>query len=477
MKPARKIIPIIVLILLILIIPGIYLAFKNLHPRTITDSRSGSEMILIPAGKYSVGSGKLNESPRSEVNLESFYMDKFPVTRGQFKAFLRTVHGDWKRDIRKSKHYEGLMASRLPDDLPVTGVYYREAEQYARWVGKRLPTEAEWEAAAGGKNGLPYTWGNTWEEGKLRAEMNSRRIGEEPEAVSTMAIEDMTGNIFHLTCTRCAIVPDGMENTPERQGTLHIIKAGSWAYIPAYNSNAFRYVLSENVESPFLGFRCVKPLNPQKDRNLERYGNIEKPLSSGDFESREAIRELLSFELRPGRVLQPVIMEYLDKIRPGSTVADIGCGIGYLTYILSKKTGSAGKVFAVDKDESVLDFIKAVDSREKYNNIITVRCYPDDVQLPENSCDQIWFLGKAGFVQPGSLERFVKSCLGALKKDGILVVVDENPDKSEKVRDFLNMTVKLGGSLCEDHPSLNPVKFKGLQYNDTFTMMKVFKKK
>lgn len=477
MKPTRKRILLIALFLLFLLISIIYVAVRNHHPRIITDSQSGSEMILIPGGKYSVGSGNAKESPRREVSLDPFYMDKFPVTRGQFRFFLKSVHGEWRKDIRKSRIYDEILASDLPDDLPITGIYYREAEQYAQWVGKRLPTEVEWEAAAGGKEGLLYTWGNAWDNGKVEAGMKCRKAGERAGTVSPTGIEDLTGNIFHLTCTRCTVKTDRMDNSPERKGELHIVKGGALAYMPSYNSNGFRCVLSENVESPFLGFRCVKPLNLQKDGNLEKFGTIENALDKGSYENSEAIRYVFAFELRPDRVLHPIIMDHLNKVEPGTTVADVGCRLGYLTRLLSEKVGKDGKVFAADKDESVLDFIKAVDSREKYNNIVTVHSRMDDAGLPENSCDQIWLMGTIGFLPPEDREGFVRSCLKALKKDGIMVIIDEDPDKSEQVRGVLDIMGKSGVRLINDHPSLKVEKFRGNQYNSNYSFLRVYGRK
>ncbi len=477
MKPERKKILFITLILVILLVFIIYLAVRNYHPRSITDSKSGSEMILIPGGKYFVGSGKPKESPRRQVSIAPFYMDKYPVTQGQFKSFLRSVHGEWRKDIMKCRVYEGILASDLPDDLPVTGIFYREAEEYAQWVGKRLPTEVEWEAAAGGKEGLLYTWGNTWDDGKIDAEMKCRKIGEQTGTVSPMGIEDMTGNIFHLTCTKCKVDSGGMNFLPERKGPLHVVKAGALAYVPSYNSNGFRYVLSDNIESPFLGFRCVKPLEPQQDRNLKTFGSIEKELDNNSYESSEAIRMVFAFELRPERALHPIIMEHLKKIKPGSTVADVGCKLGFLTRLLAKKVGKEGKVFAADRDKSILDFIKSVDSREKYNNIVTVHSRMNDVDLPENSCDQIWLMGTIGLLLSEDSEGFVRSCLKALKSGGVMVIIDENPDKSEQVRGVLEVIDRSGGCLLKDNLTLKINRFKGNFYDINYSFLRVYEKK
>ena len=111
----------------------------------IVSSKDGAKMVLIPSGSFEMGDSK-NEPegwmkpsrPVHRVTLDAFYMDAYEVSVGQYKKFLRaTGHRslpDW------------VSTASPTDDHPVVGVSWDDAEAYARWAGKRLPTETEWES-------------------------------------------------------------------------------------------------------------------------------------------------------------------------------------------------------------------------------------------------------------------------------------------------------------------------------------------
>ncbi len=137
---------------------------------------AGGEMVLVAAGSFPMGSasGEADELPVHTVTLDAFYLDKFKVTNGEFKQFIDaggySTQGLWSPagwswrtanavsqplfwgdpSYRSGPSYPGF---------PVIGVSWYEADAYARFVGKRLPTEAEWEKGARGTDGRTYPWG------------------------------------------------------------------------------------------------------------------------------------------------------------------------------------------------------------------------------------------------------------------------------------------------------------------------------
>ncbi|MBI4871206.1 MAG: SUMF1/EgtB/PvdO family nonheme iron enzyme [Candidatus Riflebacteria bacterium] len=116
----------------------------------------GTVMILVPGTEFSMGGRGANPDrhslPQHRVRVDSFLLDKVPVTRAKFSAFMRATG------------YTSINLASFPwtqwDDRPMNQVNWANASDYCRWAGKRLPTEAEWELAAGGGLGSKYPWGD-----------------------------------------------------------------------------------------------------------------------------------------------------------------------------------------------------------------------------------------------------------------------------------------------------------------------------
>ena len=181
------------------------------------------DMVLIPAGEFKIGSNntgvKDRKNPGHTVYIDAFYMDKYPVTNAQFKVFLNTnprwqkpsKWNDWNKakkmmlsifgkyhDGDYLKHWNGNYFPLGKDDHPVTHVSWYAAMAYAQWVGKRLPTDMEWDKAArGGLTTQKYPWGNSLDPsmvycGKEVGETTS--VGKYPE--NNYGLHDMIGNIW-----------------------------------------------------------------------------------------------------------------------------------------------------------------------------------------------------------------------------------------------------------------------------------------
>jgi gamma-glutamyl hercynylcysteine S-oxide synthase len=120
----------------------------------------GLEMVKVEGGEHEIGAGPLgfaydNERPRHAVELAPFWIDRTPVTNGDFIGFMEETGAQppmyWERDGEGGWVRSAMGRTEAVDtSLPVIHVSGEEAEAFARWAGKRLPTEAEWEAAAAG---------------------------------------------------------------------------------------------------------------------------------------------------------------------------------------------------------------------------------------------------------------------------------------------------------------------------------------
>jgi len=198
--PSRRL-PLALAAALALVVIALVVYLLWLRGQESRNNRSGGEtsgapegMQLIPGGKFMMGrnDGEEDERPAHEVEVGSFYLDKYEVTRQQYKKFT----DDTGRPAPRNWANNGALSpgERL---LPVTFVTWQDAADYAKWAGKRLPTEEEWEyAARGGAKGNLYPWGNQWVDGYANVGQPRLEPGGSFESdLNPFGIYDMAGNV------------------------------------------------------------------------------------------------------------------------------------------------------------------------------------------------------------------------------------------------------------------------------------------
>ena len=188
------------------------IAYQSLmgHVFAATDSKSGSEMARVPGGVFLMGAsdGPEDEWPQHQVNVAEFLIDRTPVTNAQFAQFLNAKGAQaadgqhWydidDTDARIHRRDNKWTADSGSENQPVVETSWYGAVVYCAWLGKRLPTEAEWEKAARGTDGRKYPWGNEPPD-RSRAHFGAgwndlRPVGGLPNGSSPYGVMDLAGN-------------------------------------------------------------------------------------------------------------------------------------------------------------------------------------------------------------------------------------------------------------------------------------------
>jgi len=198
------------------------------------------------------------------MHIGSFYMDKYPVTNAEFKKFLDATHYRPKDDLNFLKDWKNGSYPDGWDNKPVTWVSLEDARAYAKWTGKRLPHEWEWQYAAQGTNGRVYPWGNTWDAGKVPTPDHGRtmrgpdNVDAHPTGASSFGIADMIGNVWQWTDE---YVDDHTRGGILRGGSYYQPQGSVWYFPQAYRNDQHGKLLLMAPgydRSGALGFRCVK---------------------------------------------------------------------------------------------------------------------------------------------------------------------------------------------------------------------------
>jgi len=271
--------------------------------RACVQHRAIDDEILIPAGPFVMGTDTDpwaydNERPAHAVELPAFLIDATPTTNAQFVEFIEAGGYDdpthwtdagwkWRQEAALthpefwSHHPDGWHRRRygrdepVPSREPVQHVCWYEADAYARWAGKRLPTEAEWEKAASWDAGSgdavkrPVPWAGVtdatpadlWHAGRR---FGPDEVGAHPDGASPYGVQDLLGGVWEWTATDFDGHP-GFASFPYREYSevffgpeYKVLRGGAWATSPRAVSTTFRnwdYPIRRQI---FSGFRCAR---------------------------------------------------------------------------------------------------------------------------------------------------------------------------------------------------------------------------
>ncbi len=252
-------------------------AIMRYHPHVEEHKQADpieTKMVIIPGGSFCRGSnqGGRDESPRHHINLTPFAIDVHPVSNEQFVRFLEAMGGEKDgnnndmirlRDSRIKRSGGKVHIESGYNKHPVVGVSWYGALAYAKWVGKRLPTEAEWEvASAGGKEDPVYPTGNDIERSQANF-FNSDTTPVMSYPPNAYDLYDMAGNVYEW----CADWYDyhyydvslQEPNNPRGpiQGVYRILRGGCWKSLKDDLRCSHRHRNNPGTMTGTYGFRCV----------------------------------------------------------------------------------------------------------------------------------------------------------------------------------------------------------------------------
>ncbi|MBI3583937.1 MAG: SUMF1/EgtB/PvdO family nonheme iron enzyme [Nitrospinae bacterium] len=234
-----------------------------------SDDIPSEEMVEIPQGSFIMGSpdGEFDESPLHKVEIGSLYMDRYEVTNIQYQKFI-LYDPNWQKgkvrfeeaDYNYLNDWDGNEFPKGKENHPVVYVSWYAANAYARWAGKSLPTEAQWEySARGGYEGMRYVWGNSRETHLS----NFRGRGIMPVGSFSMngfGVNDMAGNVWEWSADGYELYTGGEEKNPRPRLNNHIkvIRGGSWNSDMNDLRVSVRKTEKPNVCRGDIGFRGVR---------------------------------------------------------------------------------------------------------------------------------------------------------------------------------------------------------------------------
>ncbi len=202
-------------------------------------------MVYVPAGSFIMGCelGDPDERPKHLASTGAYFIDQYEVSYEEFRQF------DPSFVIPEGREERAVI------------VNWHQASEFCAWVGKRLPTEKEWEKAARGIDGRMFPWGNTFDESFVVWDQRTSRGGSIAKPASPYGAFDMAGSVWEWTSDWYQPYP-GNEVPMQQYGeTYKVMRGGSnfnnWSF---YRTTQRYYLHPVEISRYFVGFRCVKDI-------------------------------------------------------------------------------------------------------------------------------------------------------------------------------------------------------------------------
>jgi formylglycine-generating enzyme required for sulfatase activity len=249
------------LVVALVVVGGVFYALRGRDSRERV-GKDGAPAVLIPAGAFLGGDDE--NSPRRELFVEAFYLDQYEVTVGRYARFLQATG-----NVRPPEEWDTVDLNN-GTDLPVIGVDWQDANSYCQWVGRRLPTDAEWERAARGSDERKYPWGDeppTSEHARFAQNYEKAvykngvaRVGSHPKGASPFGIHDMAGNAWEWTADWFSeSFPYADRRNPKgpSSGTSKVLRGGGWYDQADRLVSTKRMHANPEQRDDSIGFRCA----------------------------------------------------------------------------------------------------------------------------------------------------------------------------------------------------------------------------
>jgi formylglycine-generating enzyme required for sulfatase activity len=223
-------------------------------------------MALIRGGVFQMGTatgGEPEERPVHEVQVSSFYLDRTEVTVGAYAVCVRAGRCS-APDPANSMNWN--VSGRR--NHPVDAVSWEDARTYCEWVGKRLPTEGEWEYAARGSGGRTYPWGDDApSDERLRwgggGGNGTRPVQSYPHGATPESVHDLSGNVWEWVADWYGAYPSTRQSDPQgpTSGQERVVRGGSWFEDdPSQLRAATRDAIVPSAHYYHVGFRCARAI-------------------------------------------------------------------------------------------------------------------------------------------------------------------------------------------------------------------------